>query len=94
LNKPANKPVVGDSLGWFNGRIYGPSFVQMGEHDGVMTFTGYHTRRPNDDRGDTCGIGSVRLHSSQNIVAISNGDDEQSPDDSQSSGRRQEKDDK
>ena len=74
---PANRPVVGDSLGWFNGRIYGPSFVRMGEHDGVMTFTGYHTPRPNDDRGDTRGIGSVRLHSSQNIVAISNGDDEQ-----------------
>ena len=92
---PANKPVVGDSLGWFNGRIYGPTFVQMGEHDGVMTFTGYHTPRPNDDRGDTRGIGSVRLHSSQNIVAISNGDDEQSPDDdSQNNDRRQEKDDK
>jgi hypothetical protein len=74
---PANRPVVGDSLGWFNGRIYGPSFVRMGEHDGVMTFTGYHTPKPNDDRGDTRGIGSVRLHSSQNIVAISNGDDEQ-----------------
>jgi hypothetical protein len=43
----------------------------MGEHDGVMTFTGYHTPRPNDDRG------SVRLHSSQNIMAISNGNDEQ-----------------
>ena len=77
---PANQPVVGNSLGWFNGRIYGPSFVQMGEHDGVMTFTGYHTPRPNDDRGDTRGIGSVRLHSSENIVAISNGDDEQTPD--------------
>ncbi len=77
---PANQPVVGNSLGWFNGRIYGPSFVLMGEHDGVMTFTGYHTPRPNDDRGDTRGIGSVRLHSSENIVAISNGDDEQTPD--------------
>ena len=72
---PANQPVVGNSLGWFNGRIYSPSFVQTGEHDGVMTFTGYHTPRPNDDRGDTRGIGSVRLHSSENIVAISNGDD-------------------
>ena len=76
---PATRPVVGDSLGWFNGRIYGPSFVRMGERDGVMTFTGYHTPRPNDDRGDTRGIGSVRLHSSQKIVAISNGDDEPRP---------------
>ena len=90
---PANQPVVGNSLGWFNGRIYGPSFVQMGEHDGVMTFTGYHTPRPNDDRGDTRGIGSVRLHSSENIVAISNGDDEQTPDNDDSS-HGQGKDDK
>jgi len=73
---PANKPIVGNTLGWFDGRIYGPTFVRMGERDGVMTFTGYHTPRPNDDRGDTRGIGSVRLHSSQKIVAISNGDDE------------------
>ena len=91
---PANQPVVGNSLGWFNGRIYGPSFVQMGEHDGVMTFTGYHTPRPNDDRGDTRGIGSVRLHSSENIVAISNGDDEQTPDNDDDSSHGQGKDDK
>jgi hypothetical protein len=85
---PANQPVVGNSLGWFNGRIYGPSFVRMGEHDGVMTFTGYHTPRPNDDRGDTRGIGSVRLHSSENIVAISNGDDEQTPDNDRDDSNR------
>ncbi|MGZ4873779.1 MAG: hypothetical protein ACXV5R_01300, partial [Candidatus Angelobacter sp.] len=77
---------------WFNGRIYGPSFVRMGEHDGVMSFTGYHTPRPNDDRGDTRGIGSVRLHSSQKIVAISNGNDEPSPDDDSDGGKQKDND--
>jgi len=59
-----------------------------------MTFTGYHTPRPNDDRGDTRGIGSVRLHSSKNIVAISNGDDEQPPNDGDDSNHDRGKDDK
>ncbi|HEV7676743.1 MAG TPA: hypothetical protein VGQ12_19600, partial [Candidatus Angelobacter sp.] len=71
-----------------------PSFVLMGEHEGVMTFTGYHTPRPNDDRGDTRGIGSVRLHSSQNIVAISNGSDEQDAGDDENNDHGQDKDDK
>jgi hypothetical protein len=84
---PANKPVVGNTLGWFDGRIYGPSFVRMNEHDGVMSFTGYHTPRPNDDRGDTRSIGSVRLHSTQKIVAISNGNDEQPNDDNDGNGK-------
>ncbi|HZD95139.1 MAG TPA: hypothetical protein VE133_12845, partial [Candidatus Sulfotelmatobacter sp.] len=73
---PANKPVVGNTLGWFDGRIYSPSFVKTGEHDGVLSFAGYHTPRPNDDRGDYRGIGSVLLHSSRPIRAVSNGADE------------------
>ena len=85
--------MVGNSLGWFNGRIYGPSFVRLNEHDGVMTFTGYHTPRPNDDRGDTRGIGSVRLHSAQKIVAISNGADEKVRDDDDDDDRGKGKDD-
>jgi hypothetical protein len=90
---PATRPVVGNSLGWFNGRIYGPSFVRLNEHDGVMTFTGYHTPRPNDDRGDTRGIGSVRLHSSQKIVAISNGNDEPRRNDDDDHGKGGDHDD-
>ena len=62
---PANSPwsaILWDGLtGVFTAR----HLCRMGEHDGVMTFTGYHTPRPNDDRGDTRGIGSVRLHSAQ-----------------------------
>jgi hypothetical protein len=72
---PANKPVVGNTLGWFDGRTYSPSFVKTGEHDGVLSFAGYHTPRPNDDRGDYRGIGSVRLHSAREIRAVSNGAD-------------------
>lgn len=75
LTIPANRPVVGNTLGWFDGRIYSPSFVQTGEHDGVLSFAGYHTPRPNDDRGDYRGIGSVRLHSAREIHVVSNGAD-------------------
>jgi hypothetical protein len=73
---PANRPVVGNTLGWFDGRIYSPSFVQTSRHDGVLSFAGYHTPRPNDDRSGYRGIGSVQLHSSRPILAVSNGDDE------------------
>jgi hypothetical protein len=72
---PANRPVVGNTLGWFDGRTYSPSFVQTSEHGGVLSFAGYHTPRPNDDRGDYRGIGSVRLRSAREIVAVSNGAD-------------------
>jgi hypothetical protein len=81
ITVPANRPVVGNTLGWFDGRIYSPSFVQTSEHDGVLNFAGYHTPRPNDDRGDYRGIGSVRLHSAREIVAVSNGTDENDRDD-------------
>lgn len=70
---PANLPVVGNTRGWFDGRAYSPSFVQTSEHSGVLTFAGYHTPRPNDNRGDYRNIGSVRLHSSRAIAAVSNG---------------------
>jgi hypothetical protein len=81
INVPANKPVVGNTLGWFEGRIYSPSFTLSGEHDGVLNFAGYHTPKPNDNRGDYRSIGSVRLHFSRHIVAISNGADHEDNDD-------------
>ena len=78
---PATSPVVGNTLGWFEGRVYSPSFALSGEHEGVLTFAGYHTPRPNDNRGDYRNIGSVRLHTSRNIIAISNGGDNEGLDD-------------
>ena len=93
LTVPAKRAVVGNTLGWFDGRIYSPSFVLTSEHNGVLNFAGYHTPRPNDDRGDYRGIGSVQLHSSKNILAVSNGEDE-SPNWDDDRGNKEKDDDK
>jgi len=68
---PSTKPVVGNTLGWFEGRAYSPSFTRDGENDGFLNFAGYHTPRPNDDRSDYRNVGSVRLHTSREIIAAS-----------------------
>jgi hypothetical protein len=73
---PATKPVVGNTMGWFEGRVYSPSFTLNGLHDGYLNFAGYHTPRPNDDRSDYRNIGNVRLRSSLWIVDVSNGSDD------------------
>ena len=73
---PAQTPVVGNTLGWFEGRVYSPSFTLSGEKGGILHFAGYHTPRPNDDRSDYRNIGRVPLRGNREIVAISNGADE------------------
>lgn len=80
---PATRPVVGNTLGWFEGRVYSPSFTLSGEYGGVLNFAGYHTPRPNDDRSDYRNVGRVGLRGSQRIVAISNGDHGRDDDDDQ-----------
>src|SRR5260370_40784747 len=45
---PATRPVVGNTLGWFEGRVYSPSFTRSGERGGILSFAGYHTPGPND----------------------------------------------
>ena len=72
---PATKPVVGNTLGWFEGRVYSPSFTLSGEHSGFLNFAGYHTPRPNDDRSDYRNIGNVRLHTSREVIAVSGDED-------------------
>ncbi len=73
---PATRPVVGNTLGWFEGRVYSPSFTRSGERGGILSFAGYHTPRPNDDRSDYRNIGRVRLYGMRRVVAVSNEGDE------------------
>ncbi|HEX7286149.1 MAG TPA: hypothetical protein VF532_08195 [Candidatus Angelobacter sp.] len=75
---PANTPVVGSTQGWFEGRVYSPSFTWngIGRKGGILHFAGYHTPRPNDDRSDYRNVGRVGLQGTRPILAISNGDDQ------------------
>jgi hypothetical protein len=68
---PSTKPVIGNTMGWFEGRTYSPSFTRNGKHAGFLNFAGYHTPRPNDDRSDYRNVGSVRLHTFREIIAVS-----------------------
>ena len=90
---PATKPVVGNTLGWFEGRVYSPSFTLNDEHEGTLTFAGYHTPRPNDDRSDTRNIGRVVLRTSRTIVDISNGNDRRHDSDRDDDDDRDDRDD-
>jgi hypothetical protein len=74
---PAVTPVVGSTQGWFEGRVYSPSFTWdgIGRMGGILHFAGYHTPRPNDDRSDYRNVGRVGLQGTRPILAISNGDD-------------------
>jgi hypothetical protein len=77
---PATQPVAGNTQGWFEGRVYSPSFTLSGEKGGILHFAGYHTPRPNDDRSDYRNIGRVALRGTHKIVAISNGSDDRDSD--------------
>jgi hypothetical protein len=70
----ANEPVVGDTEGFFAGRVYAPSATQSDERNVTVIFAGYHTTKPKNGLGDYRTIGRVSLHSSENISEIgSNG---------------------
>jgi len=69
---PANEPVVGDTEGFFAGRIYAPSGTIDGEDDLTVIFAGYHTTKPKNGLGDYRTIGRVSLHSSQSLVIRDN----------------------
>jgi hypothetical protein len=77
---PSKAPVVGNTMGWFSGRVYAPSATLDGHEDITVIFAGYHTPKPKNGLGDYRTIGRVSLHSSQQILARSNdagaGDDE------------------
>ena len=72
---PFVNPVVGNTQGFFAGRVYAPSGPLAGERDVTVFFAGYHTAKPKNGLGDYRTIGRVSLHSSEDILASS-----QSPD--------------
>jgi hypothetical protein len=69
---PLQTPVVGNTLGWFEGRVYAPSAVLSSHHDITVIFAGYHTPKPKNGLGDYRTIGRVSLHSHEPILAGSN----------------------
>ena len=69
---PSKAPIVGNTMGWFSGRVYAPSATLAGHQDITVIFAGYHTPKPKNGLGDYRTIGRVSLHSSQQILAGSN----------------------
>jgi hypothetical protein len=65
---PKNTPVVGDAMGWFQGRVYAPSGTLFDDHDLTVIFAGYHTQKPKNGLGDYRTIGRVSLHSSERLL--------------------------
>jgi len=65
---PANEPVVGDTEGFFAGRIYAPSGAIDGTDNLTVIFAGYHTTKPKNGLGDYRTIGRVSLHSSESLI--------------------------
>lgn len=70
VNIPSTEPVVGDTQGFFAGRIYAPSAVQEDLYDVTVIFAGYHTGKPKNGLGDYRTIGKVSLHASGGINQI------------------------
>src|ERR1700730_13838154 len=67
---PANPAVIGNTLGFFEGRVYGPSATQSDENEITMFFAGYHTQKPKNGLGDYRNIGRVKLHASQHLLEV------------------------
>ena len=67
---PAHVPVVGNTQGFFAGRVYAPSATKFDERNITVIFAGYHTQKPKNGLGDYRTIGRVSLHSSQHLVAV------------------------
>ena len=67
---PAHTPVVGNTLGFFEGRVYAPSATRLHDNDITVIFAGYHTQKPKNGLGDYRTIGRVSLHSTEDIIEI------------------------
>jgi hypothetical protein len=72
VHVPANPAVVGNTMGFFSGRVYAPSATLSGHHDITVFFAGYHTPKPKNGLGDYRTIGRVSLHTAEAILAGSN----------------------
>jgi hypothetical protein len=69
---PSTAAVVGNTLGWFAGRVYGPSATRFGRHDVTVVFAGYHTQKPKNGLGDYRTIGRFGLRSSELLRTVGN----------------------
>jgi hypothetical protein len=69
---PSQAPVAGNTMGWFQGRVYAPSGTILDPHDLTIIFAGHHTPKPKNGLGDYRTIGKLSLHSSRPLT-----DDEQ-----------------
>jgi hypothetical protein len=76
ITVPAQSPVAGDTMGWFQGRVYAPSGTIFDEHDLTIIFAGYHTPKPKNGLGDYRTIGRLSLHSPRPLT-LRDDDDEQ-----------------
>lgn len=80
---PAGTPVVGNTPGWFAGRVYAPSATRLERHEITVVFAGYHTQKPKNGLGDYRTIGRFNLRSSQPLLTVgtpgdgNDGDDDQ-----------------
>jgi len=82
LTIPANPAVVGNTQGFFAGRVYAPSAVNFDSDNITVIFAGYHTQKPKNGLGDYRTIGRASLHSNQPVF-IGNpsvGDQDSDPD--------------
>jgi len=73
---PSGPAVVGNTQGFFAGRVYAPSATKFDDKDITVIFAGYHTQKPKNGLGDYRTIGRVSLHSSQHLVAVGQGGNE------------------
>jgi hypothetical protein len=64
---PANPAVVGNTLGFFSGRVYAPSATSFDPFDITVIFAGYHTLKPKNGLGDYRTIGRVSLRASEPV---------------------------
>jgi hypothetical protein len=64
---PATNAVIGNTLGFFAGRIYAPSATLFDDHTITVVFAGYHTSKPKFGLGDYRTIGLVTLRASDRL---------------------------
>jgi hypothetical protein len=69
-NIPVTTPVVGNSQGFFAGRVYAPSATQTDLFSLRVIFAGYHTPKPKNGLGDYRTIGLMTLRASGPIIQI------------------------
>jgi hypothetical protein len=59
---------VGNTQGFFAGRVYAPSATSFDPFDITVIFAGYHTQKPKNGLGDYRTIGRVSLHASEPVL--------------------------